>query len=100
MLSPLGNTIASMEILKSWLKAEHGRGGKLARYLGVPPSFVTKMSEGEKPVPVGHGAAIEHFTGGAVTRQAMFPDDWQRIWPELVHTADTSAHAETAQGVV
>ena len=79
-----------MEVLKSWLTAERGRGVRLARHLGVPPSFVAKMSEGDKPVPVSHGAAIEQFTHGAVTRQAMFPNDWQRIWPELADATDTS----------
>ncbi len=83
-----------MEVLKSWLIAERGRGVRLARHLGVPPSFVAKMSEGDKPVPVAHGAAIEQFTEGAVTRQAMFPNDWQRIWPELATTpAANDAHA-------
>ena len=72
-----------MNILKSWLDAEYGRGARLARHLKVPPSFVTKMACGDKPVPVDHGAAIEHFTGGEVTRQALFPNDWHRIWPEL-----------------
>lgn len=88
-----------MEVLKSWLIAERGRGVRLARHLGVPPSFVAKMSEGDKPVPVAHGAAIEQFTDGAVTRQAMFPADWQRIWPELACATDTSTQAEAGQGV-
>jgi len=34
-------------------------------------------------VPIEHGAGIEAFTCGAVTRQALFPNDWHRIWPEL-----------------
>lgn len=72
-----------MENLKSWLSRERGRGVGLARHLSVPPSFVSKMADGSKPIPVEHGAAIETFTGGAVTRQSMFPNDWQRIWPEL-----------------
>lgn len=49
----------------------------------MPPSFVTKMAEGNKPIPVEHGAPIERFTGGVVSRKAMFPNDWERIWPEL-----------------
>ena len=72
-----------MLILKSWLSAEHGRAGRLAKSLGVPSSFVSAMADGRKPVPVVHGAAIEAFTGGAVTRQQLFPNDWRRIWPEL-----------------
>lgn len=55
------------------------------------------MSEGDKAVPVSHGAAIEQFTDGAVTRQQMFPADWQRIWPELAANDDT-ATAPANQG--
>lgn len=76
-----------MEILKSWLAAEYGRNARLAKHLKVPSSFVTKMALGDKPVPVDHGAAIEQFTAGAVTRQALFPNDWRRIWPELADGA-------------
>lgn len=69
--------------LKSWLSAERGRAAALAAVLRVPPSFVTKMGNGEKPIPIDHMAAIEAFTSGAVTRQEMCPTDWPRIWPEL-----------------
>ena len=82
-VSPKGNTIAAMEILKTWLAAERGRSGKLARHLAVAPSFITKMANGEKPIPSDQAAQIELFTGGAVSRQLMFPDSWARIWPEL-----------------
>lgn len=75
--------MAPMEILKSWLSAEHGRVGRLARHLGVPSSFVSAMADGRKPIPMQHGAGIELFTSGAVPRRLMFPNDWQRIWPEL-----------------
>lgn len=73
--------------LKDWALAERGRSAGLSAYLKVPPSFVSKMLSGEKPVPIAHGAAIEVFTGGAVTRREMFPDDWARVWPELAETA-------------
>ena len=72
-----------MEVLKTWLSAERGRALGLAKHLEVVPSFVNKMASGEKPVPLEHGAAIEAFTGGAVTRKHLFPNDWPRIWPEL-----------------
>lgn len=60
----------------------------LARELAVPPSFVTKMCSGEKPIPVEHMAAIEAFTDGAVTRQEMHPTGWRRIWPELAENSE------------
>ena len=79
-----------MLLLKTWLEGEYGRGVKLAKHLGVPASFVSSMADGRKPVPVAHGAAIEQFTEGAVTRQQMFPANWRRIWPELAANADTA----------
>lgn len=72
-----------MATLKSWLAAERGRGVRLAAHLKVPPSFVHKMANGNRPVPVEHGAAIECFTHGEVSRPELFPGDWPRIWPEL-----------------
>ena len=60
----------------------------------MPASFVSKMAAGDKPVPVEHGAPIEAFTGGAVSRQQLFPNDWRRIWPELA-TAPAANDAQT-----
>ena len=78
------------------MSAEYGRNARLAKHLKVPSSFVTKMALGDKPVPVDHGAAIEQFTGGEITRQQLFPNDWQRIWPELA-TDPAANDADTAQ---
>ena len=69
--------------LKSWLSEERGRTMRLAEHLKVPPSFVSKMAAGDKPVPIEHGAAIELFTGGAFSRRENWPDCYARIWPEL-----------------
>ena len=80
-----------MKNLKTWLNAEYGRGVTLAKHLGVPASFVSRMGDGSKAIPMQHAAAIELFTGGAVKRQDMFPDTWQQIWPELVTAEKTEA---------
>lgn len=72
---------------KNWVESERGRAGALAVYLKVPPSFVSKMVSGEKPIPVTHMAGVEVFSDGQVTRKEMRPDDWQTIWPELAHAA-------------
>lgn len=71
----------------------------MAQHLGVVPSFVNKMASGERPIPFEHGAAIDAFTAGAVSRRDMFPDDWQRIWPELATTpaANNTNAAQAAQ---
>lgn len=55
----------------------------LAKAIEVPPSFVSKMVNGEKAIPAEHCKAIEQFTGGAVTCQEMRPNDWHKYWPEL-----------------
>lgn len=42
--------------------------------------------------------AIERATGGKVTRRDLRPDDWHRIWPELVtadHPAPTAPNQES-----
>lgn len=80
-----------METLKTWLDSERGRGTALAQHLNVRPPVVAAWISGKRPVPVGHGAAIEQFTEGAVTRQQLFPHDWRRIWPELAANDDTTA---------
>lgn len=72
-----------MTKLKEWLDCERGRVTRLAAELRIAPSFVFNMASGAKEIPIKHMAAIERFTGGAITRQEMCPDDWQRIWPEL-----------------
>lgn len=69
--------------LKSWLSEERGRTMRLADHLKVPPSFVSKMANGERPVPIEHGAAIESFTGGAFSRREYWPERCERIWPDL-----------------
>ena len=80
-----------MEQLNSWLKAERGRLTALANHLGVAAPNLVGWNVGRKPIPMIHAAGIEQFTGGAVTRKQMFPNDWQRIWPELAEPAASSA---------
>jgi DNA-binding transcriptional regulator YdaS (Cro superfamily) len=84
-----------MNKLKAWADGRRGRISELSKALDVPYSFVFKMALGEKAIPMSHGAAIEQFTGGAVTRKDMFPDTWQRIWPEL---ANSSVNQPTPTG--
>ena len=74
----------------------------LAKAIEVPPSFVSKMVNGEKAIPAEHCKAIEQFTGGAVTCQEMRPHDWHKYWPELAVAPANVVHVATqavAQGV-
>lgn len=58
----------------------------LADLLGVRSPFITKIANGEKPIPVAHMYRIEQFTGGAVTRRDMHPESPELIWPDLATT--------------
>jgi DNA-binding transcriptional regulator YdaS (Cro superfamily) len=69
--------------LAQYLTQERGRQAALAKAIGAHAPDVSRWADGTRPVPVVHGAAIEAATGGLVTRQELFPDDWHRIWPEL-----------------
>ena len=69
--------------LKLWVESERGRAKALAKAIDVPPSFVSKMVNGEKSVPAEHCRAIERFTNGEVTCRDLRPKDWHKYWPEL-----------------
>jgi len=81
--------------MKSLDKAVQVVGGvnELARRIGVGQSVVSNW-RARKSVPPEHCAAVEIATKGAVTRRELRPDDWHRIWPELVtknHPAPAAA---------
>lgn len=80
--------------LKSWAESERGRAMALAKAIGVPPSFVSKMLSGEKAIPAEHCQAIHKFTGGAVGIPEMRAD-WQKYWPELAEPIATSVQPAT-----
>lgn len=74
--------------LKKYITSERGRAAALAARLdGVSPSYLSQMASGKSPISPERGVQIEQETGGAVTRKDMFPDNWQRIWPELADAA-------------
>jgi DNA-binding transcriptional regulator YdaS (Cro superfamily) len=79
---------------KSWVSEKRGRSITVARAIGVPPSFVSKIVKGQKAIPAEHCKAIFSLSGGVVTVQEMRPKDWQKYWPELdqapVNTAQTA----------
>lgn len=90
----------AMNTLKTWLQAEYGRQVRLAAHLGIPAPSVAGWLSGRRPVPVVHGAAIEQFTGGAVTRQDLFPTEWRRVWPELAISTQNTAEPSAARSFV
>jgi DNA-binding transcriptional regulator YdaS (Cro superfamily) len=71
--------------LQTYLVEKRGRTQELAKALTVTGSLVTQWASG-KPVAAERCPQIEQATGGAVRRWDLRPDDWHRIWPELVGT--------------
>lgn len=82
--------------LPDYVSAERGRGAALAAAIGVSPVMVSQWCNLVKPVPVERCAAIEQATAGKVTRRDLRPDDWHRIWPELITPDHPAPEAEKA----
>ena len=78
--------------IKTYLSQERGRQAALAKAIGAHAPDVSRWADGKRPIPLEYGAAIESATGGLVTRREMFPNDWARVWPELVDRPTTTEH--------
>lgn len=70
-------------LLAEYLDQEHGRQARLAANIGAHVPDVSRWAAGKRQIPFHYGAPIEKATGGLVTRQEMFPNDWKIHWPEL-----------------
>lgn len=69
--------------LSKYLTQQRGRQAALAKAIGAYAPDVSRWADGSRPIPFHFGASIEAATGGVVTRQEMFPDEWKKLWPEL-----------------
>lgn len=70
-----------------------GGAAKLGAILGVSAQAISNWKE--RGVPIDRCVPIEVATKGAVTRRDL-RDDWQAIWPELVHTVPRRRSTDTA----
>ena len=57
---------------------------ELATKLAITPVLINQWANGKRPIPPDRCVEIERATGGGVTRPELRPDDWERIWPELI----------------
>lgn len=75
-----------MGVMKPLDTAIEYAGGvtKLAKALGVGQSVISNWRKRASLIDAPLCSEIERITNGAVTRQALRPDDWKIIWPELV----------------
>ncbi len=78
----------SMDIRTYLDSLGRGAGAALARSIGVHPVMVSQWAAETKPIPVERCTAIEQATARAVMRWDLRPDDWWKIWPELVNAHD------------
>jgi DNA-binding transcriptional regulator YdaS (Cro superfamily) len=69
--------------LKTYVASERGAAKKLADSLGISPSYLSQLISGRSAVSPERAVDIERATSLAVTRRDLFPENWQRIWPEL-----------------
>lgn len=70
--------------LKNYLIESGTKKAEFARAINVSPALLHQWIENIRPVAIRHCPAIEGETSGKVTRQELRPDDWHKIWPELV----------------
>lgn len=63
-----------------------GRGSQrdLADKIGITPVLISQWANALRPVPPERCVEIERATDGEVSRKDLRPDDWHKIWPELV----------------
>lgn len=65
---------------------EAGGPTRVAEALGVSAQAVCFWRDGKRRFPVEYCTPLEALCGAAVRRWDLRPDDWHRIWPELIGT--------------
>lgn len=61
-----------------------GSQSALAEVVGVKQPTISEWVRGDRPVPIERCVDIERATKRKVMRWDLRPDDWHRIWPELI----------------
>lgn len=85
--------------LTTYISRKRGSATDLAAAIGVSPSYLSQMVRGKSPISPERCVEIEKATGGEVTRKNLRPDDWDRIWPELVPDPVQNAHSAMDPGL-
>lgn len=75
-----------------------GSQAALAARLNVKQPTISEWSRGDRPVPLERCVEIETATNGSVRRWHLRPNDWHRIWPELIGADGAPAPQAQAQG--
>lgn len=72
--------------LSTYLTREKGRAARLAKRLSMPAAYLSQIANGRRPAPPAVVPALEEACEHEVRRWDLRPDDWHRIWPELIGT--------------
>jgi DNA-binding transcriptional regulator YdaS (Cro superfamily) len=70
--------------LSEYLKQERGRMANVAVRAGLAPAFLSQIANAVRNAPAERAADIERACEFHVRRWDLRPDDWHRIWPELI----------------
>ena len=70
---------------------EAGGPSRVASALKVSPQAVCFWRDEKRKFPEEHGAALEAMAPVSGRRWDIWPDDWHRIWPELIATPGAPA---------
>lgn len=71
--------------LDAYLSKNNISQADFADSIGVTQGMVYQWINKDRPVTPIKCVEIENKTNGQVSRKDLRPDDWKRIWPELVH---------------
>ncbi len=75
-----------METLKQYMATLTPEEKKVfAQSCGTTLNYLRKVMSTGKPMGPEICAQIEIHSGGKVTRKSLSPNNWQKIWPELLH---------------
>jgi DNA-binding transcriptional regulator YdaS (Cro superfamily) len=87
---------AARMTLADYLKVKRGRVNDVARRAGIAPAFLSQIAGGVRGCPAERAADLELACEHNVLRWDLRPDDWHRIWPELIG-AEGAPAVPTAQ---
>jgi DNA-binding transcriptional regulator YdaS (Cro superfamily) len=100
MLTLMVSTMHTQDLRAYLSTLPRGGVANLARAVGIHPVYLSQLAaRQDNRVPSPELCVLlELATGGAVTRRDLRPDDWHRIWPELVTDQHPAPAAVAAQG--
>lgn len=83
-----------METLRVYLNAlPTGKQREFATQCGTSLEYLRKAISKKQKLGAALSVLIEFYSGGAVNRKALHPDDWEKIWPELISVESHSDEA-------